>query len=202
MKKIRTAALSAFLILCAFTMVTYTACTESPCKNVLCKNNSVCADGKCLCPPGYSGTFCEIKAPCTDVYCINNGYCEDGKCVCPDGYEGFSCQLESRVKFFKKWSCRDTASGAGAVPRYTSEMKAGSGLYDLTISNFSNSFFTNPVKGTLHTNIITIAAQTPDVGGYSIYGTGKYDTTGKKISWTYVMLDPSGVPSTFTGTWE
>lgn len=32
-----------------------------PCENVTCLNEGVCADGKCTCPDGYTGTECEVQ---------------------------------------------------------------------------------------------------------------------------------------------
>ncbi|MBK7409810.1 MAG: calcium-binding EGF-like domain-containing protein [Saprospirales bacterium] len=34
-----------------------------PCENIKCENGGKCIDGKCDCPPGYSGSRCETKVP-------------------------------------------------------------------------------------------------------------------------------------------
>lgn len=92
MKRLNMAAYTAILIFLVFSLVTYTACKDSPCKDVLCRNGSICTDGNCICPTGYSGTHCEIKDPCLDMPCFNGGVCNNGKCECPPGYGGAHCE--------------------------------------------------------------------------------------------------------------
>jgi hypothetical protein len=48
-----------FLILA--TGVVFNACTKDPCKDISCKNNGVCRDGRCKCPSGFEGPFCQEK---------------------------------------------------------------------------------------------------------------------------------------------
>jgi hypothetical protein len=38
------------------------SCTPNPCKDVKCVNNGTCREGRCACPNGYEGVFCEYKA--------------------------------------------------------------------------------------------------------------------------------------------
>lgn len=49
--------------------------------------------GKCQCPEGYQGRFCE-KENCLRYGCLNNGTCNNytGKCVCPKGFKGVKCE--------------------------------------------------------------------------------------------------------------
>ncbi|MFM2386806.1 MAG: EGF-like domain [Bacteroidota bacterium] len=37
-------------------------CTRNPCEDVQCVNNGTCREGRCACPTGYEGVFCEFKA--------------------------------------------------------------------------------------------------------------------------------------------
>jgi hypothetical protein len=39
-----------------------TSCTPNPCGDVQCVNNGTCREGRCACPSGYEGVFCEFKA--------------------------------------------------------------------------------------------------------------------------------------------
>jgi EGF-like domain len=51
------------LTICAF-MLAATAinsCTTNPCKDIVCKNNGTCREGKCVCASGYEGPFCANK---------------------------------------------------------------------------------------------------------------------------------------------
>ncbi len=35
------------------------SCENELCDDVVCVNNGICIDGKCDCPPGFEGDFCE-----------------------------------------------------------------------------------------------------------------------------------------------
>ncbi len=48
-----------FLLLA--TGVVFNACTKDPCADLTCKNNGVCRDGRCKCPAGFEGPYCEEK---------------------------------------------------------------------------------------------------------------------------------------------
>ena len=77
----------------------------------ICQNNSTCVysnqtnNSKCLCRPGYSGTFCQSQnsSYCSPNSCKNGGFCvEDlekpinGACTCPQNYAGkFKTYLSS-----------------------------------------------------------------------------------------------------------
>jgi len=57
-----------FVTLGAFFSVAYTACkktevtpSEDLCAKVNCQNGGNCFKGKCTCPGGYDGDFCEVK---------------------------------------------------------------------------------------------------------------------------------------------
>ena len=43
------------------TSIVFNACTKDPCKDLICKNNGVCRDGRCKCAPGFEGVNCEMK---------------------------------------------------------------------------------------------------------------------------------------------
>ena len=76
-----------------FLSVLYTSCSTDKCDSVTCFNNGTCADGKCICPTGYSGTYCQTKNnPCDTVKCQNGGVCASGKCNCPSEYTGTYCE--------------------------------------------------------------------------------------------------------------
>ena len=42
-------------------LLVFDSCTKDPCKENFCKNGGICFDGKCECPKGYTGKYCEIK---------------------------------------------------------------------------------------------------------------------------------------------
>lgn len=72
-------------------------CTENPCHNGgLCE--SLVIGIRCVCPPGYSGQFCETKeSECRASSCQHGGTCVQGDggytCTCAVGYQGEHCEL-------------------------------------------------------------------------------------------------------------
>ncbi|XP_072820102.1 protein delta homolog 1 isoform X2 [Vicugna pacos] len=75
------------------------ACSSSP-----CQHGGSCVDDEgqashasCLCPPGFSGNFCEILVTnsCTPNPCENQGICTDiggdFRCRCPAGFVDKTC---------------------------------------------------------------------------------------------------------------
>jgi hypothetical protein len=71
-------------------------CSIGPdlCKNVTCKFGT-CIKGICVCPSGYSGTYCEIAPDkaCDNINCQNGASCNGGACNCISGYSGTYCEV-------------------------------------------------------------------------------------------------------------
>ena len=147
-------------------------------------------------------TSCNPDA-CKDVVCQNGGTCSDGNCTCATGYEGTNCETKATAKFVKQWSASDKeATTTTTIPTYVSAIVTGAGVTDIKISNFSG-LFTNDVVATVSGNTITVSSQQPDNDGYYVTtGTGTYDATTKKISWTYTLKNPLNVEKSYTGTWQ
>nr|XP_054929258.1 sushi, von Willebrand factor type A, EGF and pentraxin domain-containing protein 1-like [Dermacentor andersoni] len=68
-----------------------------------CANGSTCVDEpsgyRCVCPPGLSGSRCELDADdCAPGLCQNGARCIDGRdsftCLCPPGYVGSACEID------------------------------------------------------------------------------------------------------------
>ena len=82
-----------------FLALTFNACQKDPvtapdpCATVSCFNGGVCQSGTCDCPPGYSGSQCQISDPCYNITCFNGGTCANGTCNCPTGYSGSDCSV-------------------------------------------------------------------------------------------------------------
>jgi hypothetical protein len=144
------------------------------------------------------------KDECKDVVCQNGGTCSGGTCTCATGYEGNNCETKSNAKFVKTWTASDKeASTTVTLPTYTSGIIAGTGVTEIKISKFSDAYFTNDVTATVSGNVASIASQQPDNDGYYVTtGTGTYDPTTKKISWTYTLKNPAGVEKSYTGSWQ
>lgn len=70
-------------------------CTEQ--EEAQCGPNGVCADGKCLCEPGFEGERCDRRNDCEPACDAKHGFCGagpngKGKCHCEKGFGGASCQ--------------------------------------------------------------------------------------------------------------
>lgn len=57
----------------------------------------------CLCPSGFTGSYCEHNInECDSKPCLNGGTCQDSygtyKCTCPQGYTGLNCQVVRRFQ--------------------------------------------------------------------------------------------------------
>jgi hypothetical protein len=73
-----------------------------PCASQPCMNQGTCTreNGgfRCVCPPGYSGSRCEIRDACQSNPCMNGGTCQSingnggYRCVCPSGFTGPRCE--------------------------------------------------------------------------------------------------------------
>ena len=72
----------------------------------------------------------------------------------------------------------------------------------MCIRDSSDSYFTNEVKATVSGSTITIPSQAPDNDGYTVEGTGTYNSTDKKITWSYTIKNPLGVSKSYSGTWN
>lgn len=59
MKQTRAVIIATILTFFAFGAVLYTSCTKDHCKNMNCQNGGTCSNGFCLCPDGYTGTYCQ-----------------------------------------------------------------------------------------------------------------------------------------------
>ncbi|OSZ79323.1 hypothetical protein CAP35_14010 [Chitinophagaceae bacterium IBVUCB1] len=143
------------------------------------------------------------KDECKDVVCQNGGTCVDGTCTCTTGYEGTNCETAVRAKFIKTWTASDKVVATGtSIPAYSPIVTAGTSIVDIKISKFSDSYFTNEVKATVSGNTITIPVQEPDNDDYTVEGTGSYNATDKKITWTYTLKNPAGTAISYSGTWN
>ena len=94
MKNIKPVLLGCLLTVIAFVSVVYTSCSKKdPCDGLNCINGGACNFGRCVCPVGFEGTYCEVSSdPCKKITCLNGGSCTAGKCACPTGYYGTYCE--------------------------------------------------------------------------------------------------------------
>ena len=76
-----------------------------PCESITCDNGGTCVSEdpfsyECLCPPDFTGSYCEQDIDeCQAVVCQNGGTCVTGapltfECVCAVGYTGAVCELQ------------------------------------------------------------------------------------------------------------
>jgi len=61
MKQVKLVFSTVFIFILLATGVVFHACVKDPCKDISCKNNGVCRDGRCKCPVGFEGPYCDTK---------------------------------------------------------------------------------------------------------------------------------------------
>ncbi|MBL7766216.1 MAG: calcium-binding EGF-like domain-containing protein [Chitinophagaceae bacterium] len=49
------------LFLMLASTVVFNACVKDPCKDIICRNNGICRDGRCKCATGFEGPNCSVK---------------------------------------------------------------------------------------------------------------------------------------------
>jgi hypothetical protein len=59
MKQTKAIVITAIVTLLTLGTVLYTSCRKDHCKTLKCLHGGACNDGFCLCPTGYTGTYCE-----------------------------------------------------------------------------------------------------------------------------------------------
>uniref|UniRef100_A0A8R1IRD5 EGF-like domain-containing protein n=1 Tax=Caenorhabditis japonica TaxID=281687 RepID=A0A8R1IRD5_CAEJA len=76
--------------------VCFLSAEEENGKSMYCKNGGVCENSQCHCPPGYTGSTCEIETRECGIECLH-GDClaipGGFHCICHDGYSGSSCEI-------------------------------------------------------------------------------------------------------------
>lgn len=73
MKRSKAVVYTVILTLLAFGSIVYTACRKDYCKNMTCQHGGTCNDGACICPQGYTGTYCQT-ANVSNIGFRNNTY--------------------------------------------------------------------------------------------------------------------------------
>ncbi|KAK6181383.1 hypothetical protein SNE40_009243 [Patella caerulea] len=104
-------------------------CTHhKPCKNGGTCTNTGEGSYTCTCPPGFSGTNCEIEYDdCEKQPCLNGGSCKDigngFRCMCDKGFYGRSC--EHKADSCNKAPCQNQGTCVEGEGSYTCICDAG-----------------------------------------------------------------------------
>ena len=60
MKQTKAIVFTAIITLLSLGTVLYSSCKKDHCKTLNCLHDGACSDGFCICPTGYTGTYCEV----------------------------------------------------------------------------------------------------------------------------------------------
>lgn len=111
-----------FLLSSILTFAIIFSCNPEKCKGVNCLNGGACIDNKCICPTGYTGTYCEMPPlvdPCSTVTCRNGGTCDSGICTCPIGTTGRYCETIFREQYNGSYKGNVTENGLSVYNDWT-----------------------------------------------------------------------------------
>lgn len=213
MKQTKTILLTAVAVLLAFSATIYTSCKKDPCKGVNCQNGGACSNGKCSCPSGYGGNFCELSTltytndTYTPIIITFNGQTSTipvgssvsylgsaGSSVTFSAYTSGTTTSGTQVGLQIQWpSTTDVFPGNGAAGETVIPLDISSDYFFLKIIN--NSAYS---IGKVEVNYDLLSATTNDVtipNDGSTYNIGYYDawtnsdlyllSTGGSVYWSY-----------------
>lgn len=85
-------------------------------------------NNRCICPLGYTGTFCELDIDnCIGNQCSEHGFCQDHlhnySCNCVPGYEGPFCEVE--INECSSSPCRNGATCMDLIGHFSCHCAAG-----------------------------------------------------------------------------
>ncbi len=100
------------LLVHVFFLLSFLHQSGDPCASQPCMNQGTCMRDnggyRCVCPPGYSGSRCEIRDACQSNPCTNGGTCQSinsnvgYQCICPPGFSGQRCEnsMHTAARFY------------------------------------------------------------------------------------------------------
>lgn len=189
------------LIILAAVSLFYTACNKKstdPCSGINCLHGGACNSGVCVCPTGYSGTYCETADPCLGVVCQHGGTCSGGTCTCPVGYEGATCATLSKTKFVGAYTGSELCTVG--TDNYTITITSNpSNDLKLIYSNLYNQSYT--ATCTVNSSNTFSFSGTDSGGGAVATFSGTGVLVGSTLTVTYTISSFSTSNTcTFTGT--
>lgn len=147
-----------------------------PCEYKICING-YCSNGECICPPGWSGTSCQIEGenniegggvdPCNQIDCFNGGECINNACNCLEAWTGVDCsdqKMPAIVKitqieisnFSNSDSNGDALDGNGTYPDIYVSISPANSTTNTGVTNTINN--ANPTGIYSVNNTINITA--------------------------------------------
>ena len=121
------------------------SCKKDPCEGIYCYNNGICNDGKCNCPPGYSGEYCEIIDQ-------SGGNTNKGQIIFWE-QEGSYCSINTQVSINGITKEISSFFYSGKEPDNCNH--DGSAIFTLTSGTYNYSAICN---GTTKTGRVTITS--------------------------------------------
>lgn len=131
-------------------------------------NGGECNDGTCICPTGFSGTYCETEEPCELITCLNDGVCVDGICNCQTGYVGSNCETEFRANLIGTYS-GISSNCLACTSSFLMVVSANqSGILKINLDNLCSWDFVANVQP----DGVTFLIPDTTIGVYTFSGTG------------------------------
>jgi len=173
MKRIKFLAFAAATFLTVSSVLYFNSCKTDPCKNVVCNNGGVCADGNCSCASGYEDATCSTEMR-TKFLLTGSSFSDNG--TTDSSYNNTTGHTYTLSTPYPMTIAKGTSATDIIITGLGSYTCNGSGTITVTATMASSTTFTIPQQ---------------TVCSYQVSGSGTLNSSGKVVI-TYVATYADG----------